>query len=447
MPILTAEERIGSSLAQRYRLDAVLGTGGMGVLFRGVDAEGGGPVAVKMLKPDHSLDPARVGRFFRETRLAAALRHPNIAAVLDSGTDETGTPFIVMELLEGKSLEQELVERDVLSFAEAVRIAIPIATALSAAHARGIVHRDVKPSNIFLCRTTDGTVVPKLFDFGIAKSRKDDFETHTGVFVGTPGYVAPEQARDGECDASTDVWGVGAVIYRAVTGSPPHMADSIPEMLANLVREPVPPLVLAGVRKSACAVIDRALDREPQRRYRTMAAFVHALEATSVAEERTDATQEFSTGTFELSRVVVEADSRTAVRPSISRSWKLVRRFQGFATLAAVVLVVAFLPRRHRADSEAQMSKQPPPRAVEHASKSQEPRAAAAEETRVLPVAGGDSTPSPASHASRTTPKATQRHARGQPTPKAQLEQPQGVPASAVLEQEPNTGLPVANEW
>src|SRR5262245_8980505 len=150
MAIPTTEERLGSRLSDRYRLDSVLGSGGMGVLFRATDEATGESVAVKMLKPEESTEPDRVARFRRETRIAATLRHPNIAAFLDSGLEESGSLYLVMELLEGMSLEQLLAEKKVLAFGEALPIVVPIARALAAAHARGVIHRDVKPSNIFL---------------------------------------------------------------------------------------------------------------------------------------------------------------------------------------------------------------------------------------------------------------------------------------------------------
>src|ERR1700742_355095 len=134
MPILTTEERLGQRLAGRYRLDAVLGTGGMGVLYRGFDERQSASVAIKTLKPLDSAESDRVARFLRETRIAAMLRHPNVATMLDSGLDEAGNPFLVLELLEGRSLEQELAERKVLPFGEALELLLPVARALARAH-------------------------------------------------------------------------------------------------------------------------------------------------------------------------------------------------------------------------------------------------------------------------------------------------------------------------
>src|SRR5689334_19796286 len=150
MPILTPEEWLGQSVASRYRLEAVLSTGGMGVLFEATDALTNASVAVKMLKPAYSLEKDRVARFLRETRIAGELKHPNIASVLEVWHDETGVPFLVMELLRGCSLEEELAARLKLPLGEAIAVALPVMRALAAAHARGIIHRDVKPANIFL---------------------------------------------------------------------------------------------------------------------------------------------------------------------------------------------------------------------------------------------------------------------------------------------------------
>jgi serine/threonine-protein kinase len=242
MPILTPEERIGQRIVERYRLDAVISSGGMGVLFRALDEATGTPVAVKMLKPSHLLEADRIARFMRETRIASALHHPNLVRVLDVRTDESGIPFLIMELLEGRSLAQELDERGTLPLADALALTIPVASALATVHAMGVIHRDIKPSNIFLCRDSDGATIPKLLDFGIARGAKDDFETDTGLLLGTPGYMAPERVQYSECSPSTDIWGVGAVIYRCLVGHPPHAGCSVQEMLSRLVREPVPPL-------------------------------------------------------------------------------------------------------------------------------------------------------------------------------------------------------------
>jgi serine/threonine protein kinase len=350
MPILTPEERLGSRIASRYRLDTMLSSGGMGVIFEALDGSTGQRVAIKMLKPAYALEPDRVARFLRETRIAAALRHPNIAAVLEVGEDDSAAPFLVMELLEGRSLSEELEERGVLSIAEALAIAIPVANALAAAHAIGVIHRDVKPGNIFLARDSAGSIMPKLCDFGIAMSAADDFTTETGLVLGTPGYMAPEQAQYGECGPFTDIWGMGAVLYRCVMGHSPHGGDSVPEILRRLVRDPVLPLVVDGANKAVCATIDRALKRKPHHRYPSMERFAHALvEAARRKDEEdtADARPMFDVPTEEAAPAGPEDES---FPPPLSREtrsrnlqWKRRRSRSGALAWLGVALVGAGL--------------------------------------------------------------------------------------------------------
>ncbi|HEX4351881.1 MAG TPA: serine/threonine-protein kinase [Polyangiales bacterium] len=222
MPILTPEERLGECVADRYRLDSLLCAGGMGVLFRGRDLQEERDVAIKMVKPAHAIEPDRVARFLRETAIARRVVHPHIARTFDAWTDACGVPFLIMELLEGRTLACELDQHGVLTLPQALAIILPIVHALEAAHTLGVIHRDVKPSNIFLCGRPDETITPKLLDFGIAKSNEVPFETQTGMLLGTPGYIAPEQAQFGDCSELTDVWAVGAVLHRCLTGHAPH---------------------------------------------------------------------------------------------------------------------------------------------------------------------------------------------------------------------------------
>lgn len=452
MPILTMEERLGGRLAERYRLDAVLGTGGMGVLFQGTDEVTGERVAVKMLKPTDSIDEDRIARFLRETRIAAMLDHPHVARVLDSGSDETGTPFLVMELLEGRSLEQELAERNVLGFPEALAVALPIARALAAAHALGVVHRDVKPSNIFLCRQGASTSA-KLVDFGIARSPRDAFETRAGLFVGTPGYVAPEQARDGECGPFTDVWGVGAVLYRCLTGRPPHAGGSIPEMLARLVRESVPPLAVNGVKRSTCAAIDRALERDPQRRYQTMQAFIRALETSSTGDAGdfvlTDELPGVSTAAFEVPDIVSYPAAEVSLSgPSGPSTRRSSRKLVGLAAVGALGIAALLVPRPARDRSE------PAAVLVRDATNLHAGQAEPLPSFERYVVAVG-----PDTHALQTAVEskpASDRRATAYVAPRRAAPRiaglhpsPNGATAggSDEPERERNTGLPVANEW
>jgi len=441
MPILTPEERLGQDVAGRYRLDAVLSTGGMGVLFEATDGNTGSPVAVKMLKPAYSLEKDRVARFLRETKIASELRHPNIALVLEVWRDSTGVPFLVMERLRGCSLEEELDRRHTLPLAEALAIVLPVADALALAHASGIIHRDVKPGNIFLC---DGapSVVPKLLDFGIAKTAQDDFETQTGVVLGTPGYMAPEQAQHGECGPVTDVWAIGAVLYRALSGHAPHAGNSVGDTLAKLVREPVPALGAPGVSKSVCATIDRALALDPHRRYADMAAFVRALTtATRVAGDPvTDAqstTQDFP---------------RVSPLPGNDARWTrggASRLAVAAASLALGVFLVA------RASEHKKPQDAPAPVRENVATQHPPVSAAAAVDPPANPPVGGPrangdgahapSAPAHAKHPASRAPSGQYLTPQGGSTRSYATAEAQRSPVS--VEHEPNTGIPVATEW
>lgn len=453
MPILTAEERLGTNLVGRYRLDEVLGTGGMGILFLAVDASSNTRVAVKMLKPEHSANRDRVARFVRETRIAGTLQHPNIARVFDSGTDDTGAPYFVMELLNGRSFEDELAERGAIPYAEAVGILLPIARALAVAHARGVIHRDLKPSNIFLCRGADGSVVPKLLDFGIAKCDVNDFETQTGLVVGSPSYMAPEQARDGECGAYTDIWGIAAVLYRAVTGTPPHAAESVHEMLALRVREPASPFVVPGVKKSVCAVVDRALERDPERRHRTMHAFISALGGapTPEGELTREGTRELCADTFEMPSLPPER--RPTPNSGIGKSSLASRRGRSasFAAAASVMLLVIigqFVRRSEGVTTQQQALARQNHVAAEDANLGPPPIAplrrqgeAKAEVSNELPHPALESAIAPAAPAARAR-KEPATHPQNPRKQSADSAKPISAP-----EFERRTGLPLATEW
>jgi serine/threonine-protein kinase len=253
----------------------------MSVLFEGMDTRTRRPIALKLLKAVDCMEAQNVARFLQETRLTAELRHPHVVDVLDLGEDVDGTPFLVMELLRGESLEFALRTRSVLPPEEALSIALPIMGALATVHDAGVVHRDVKPDNIFLSRDPHGHIVPKLLDFGIAKSCEGNIETRAGAVLGTPEYMAPEQLLRAVATPATDVFAMGAVLYRCLHGAAPFAASSSGETLGKLAREAAPRLVVEGVSAGLCAAVDRALARDPSLRYPNLREFAKALVITA----------------------------------------------------------------------------------------------------------------------------------------------------------------------
>ncbi|MCA9030286.1 MAG: serine/threonine protein kinase [Planctomycetaceae bacterium] len=206
----------------RYDVERLLGVGGMGVVFKGFDGELNRPVAIKVLAPFLSGSGAARKRFAREARAAAAVVHEHVVAIHNVETDGE-SPFLVMQFVAGESLQQRLDREGNLSLAEVLRIGAQAASGLAAAHAQGLVHRDVKPSNILLEQGVERTL---LSDFGLARASDDASLTHTGFHPGTPQYMSPEQARGDAVDTRSDLFSLGSVLYTACAGRPPFRAET-----------------------------------------------------------------------------------------------------------------------------------------------------------------------------------------------------------------------------
>jgi hypothetical protein len=234
----------GVVLAGKYRLESLLGRGGMGSVWRATHLGLHAPVAIKLIDAGIVTNPEALARFVREARAAAGLRSPHVVQILDHGIDEAShTPFIAMELLEGESLGVRLQRTGRLTPAETARVVSQVARALTRAHEAGIVHRDLKPDNIFLVANEDEEIA-KILDFGIAKSRQElgvDSATRTGAVMGTPYYMSPEQiSGTRDVDHRTDVWALGVIACECLTGVRPFEAESVGGLTLKICVEPPP---------------------------------------------------------------------------------------------------------------------------------------------------------------------------------------------------------------
>jgi serine/threonine-protein kinase len=274
----------GDVIADRYRLETIIGRGGMGEVWRAAHTRLSSPVAVKLLR-DFSDGPVQRERFLREAQVCAAIRGPNIVEVLDFGL-ERGSPFIAMELLEGESLASRLDSEHRLSSATTVRILSQTMRAVGRAHRRGIVHRDLKPSNIHLVRDEDEPdEIVKVLDFGIAKllegpTLAEGDLTTTGTILGTTHYMSPEQARGTkELDHRADVWSLGILAFRCLTGKLPLVGESPVDLLLAIASAPMPrpSAVFAELPPAFDAWFARATRRSPDDRFDSVAEMADEL--------------------------------------------------------------------------------------------------------------------------------------------------------------------------
>jgi len=286
-------------IAGKYRVLRLLGEGGMGQVFEAVNKNTERRVAIKTLHPRLAEDETVVQRFLREARAATLVRHPNVVDVLDLDIDPaTRSPYLVQEFLVGTNLADALDARPERRFGvdESLATIVPVMSALVAAHALGVVHRDLKPDNIFLVRDGRGVVTPKLIDFGIAKVLEGQGDglrmTQTGAVMGTPGYMSPEQAGGAaDIDARTDIWSIGVVLYELLVGRLPFDAPNYNVLVAKILfEEPTPILqVDPTLRADVAAVVQRALTRDRAARFPSMQAMLDATLAC-VTDEGTRAT-------------------------------------------------------------------------------------------------------------------------------------------------------------
>ena len=272
---------LGSTLANSYRIDGIIADGGMGRVYEAHHTRlPGRALAVKILHRNLAGDAEVVSRFRREAEIADAVDHPNVVRIFNVNNTADGIPFIVQELLVGEDLGQRLEREGRLSLADTVHILRQVCDVLAAVHARGVIHRDLKPNNLFLVGDLARPTV-KLIDFGIARLRgPDDAKaTQTGVVMGTPAFMAPEQARGERVDARADIYAVGAIAYCCATGRAPYdLTDSAAALHAVLMVEPPRPRAIApDLPEDFEMVLQRAMARDREDRYPTLAALGEAF--------------------------------------------------------------------------------------------------------------------------------------------------------------------------
>jgi serine/threonine protein kinase len=332
----TPADFTGRIIEGRYRILRVLGEGGMGTVYAAEHVEIGKGVAVKILHPQYSRQQDLVERFRREARAASRIGHPHIIDVTDFGATEDGCAYFVMEHLDGIDLADVLAHERRLDPARAVQITIQICRALEAAHAAGVIHRDLKPENIFLVARDGRADFVKVLDFGIARSIGQDSSrlTNPGIAMGTPEYMAPEQAMGGLADRRSDVYSVGALLYEMVTGQPPHGEAEAASALRKQ-EPPRPPRELRSeLPEELEVVILRALEADPAKRHQRMAALEYELVKTNWGRSRAvsdllglrgpEARAEDSGGTLDRLAPVVAAPAAApeAAAPPRTRSVK-----------------------------------------------------------------------------------------------------------------------------
>lgn len=283
----------GTVLDGKYRIERVLGRGGMGVVVEVTNINLDARMALKLLLPEALDNPVAVERFQREARASARIKNPHVAQVLDVDTLPSGEPYIVMEYLEGQDLERWLRDHGPVSTSDAVRWILQACDALGEAHRVGVTHRDIKPANLFLVRRSTGAPLLKVLDFGISKVAQDGGGvTTTKAFVGSPLYMSPEQMRSARAaDSRSDIWSLGVVMFELLAGEVPFRGETVPELALKVTLTATPSLckLRPEVPRQLEAVVTKCLEKEPDRRYQSIDELEQALRPFANSEARSEA--------------------------------------------------------------------------------------------------------------------------------------------------------------
>jgi serine/threonine protein kinase len=385
---------VGQTLAGKYLIERVVGEGGMGVVLAAQHVALQTRVAIKLLHPDAIGDDESVRRFLREARTTARLRSEHVVRIFDLGALPNGSPFLVMELLEGEDLATRLTRCERLPWPEAISLILQACEGLSEAHGLGIVHRDLKPANLFLARNLDGSPCVKLVDFGVVKQlggeRQHSALTLRQGMVGTPLYSAPEQLDAAMAvDARADIWSLGVVLYELITGRVPFDGETLPQICTGVMHAEVrdPRELVDDLPDAVAEAIARALRKSPRDRFADVSEFASALASTTSqsGHVRIDRIRRIIGNASTTERVVIETEDDTRTMAPWTRLGGIGvgdtprelsrRRHRWFAGALAAVLLVSgamFAAGRHAAsagtkptfNASASPALDPPPRAL-----------------------------------------------------------------------------------
>lgn len=316
---------VGRVINGRFKVLSLIARGGMGKVYKAEQAPLGRICALKVLNPNYNgeHDPEFHKRFFLEASTAAKLRHPNTVTIFDYGSTDDGVYYMAMELLEGRTLHRVIRESGPLEVGRALRIVRQVCRSLREAHSMGVIHRDLKPANIFLVRTEDDDDFVKVLDFGLVKQLDEgggDHLTQTGLFMGSPKYMAPEQIRGEKVSPATDVYALGVVLYEMLTGKVPFdKGNSVNTLMAH-VSEPVPAMEQVNpavhIPPAVAEFTYRCLAKRAEDRFATMDAVLDALKLAAMGSLGLSSTGEWATGTHGTQSLLVASEQLSAASGS-----------------------------------------------------------------------------------------------------------------------------------